>query len=492
MKHEVLKLFRDPLWRLENLYKIVDKKASLKTIQLNNAQRQVVEHSNKKRIALLKARQFGFTTLGVLQCLDRVLWNENTTACILAHEQKILDKIFKIVRIAYDNLPPSCKPKLDRGEGSKYELRFPEVNSTIYTTLSVRGGTIHHLHVSEAAFIPEDRIHGTLQAVPIDGKVTFETTPNGLNHFHDLWNDLENGIEKLFFPWFFNPEYRIATNPLLLTPDEIELIQKVFARYQISLSHEQIAFRRFKIREAGNSLSKFLAEYPEDDQTCFLSSGSNPFDLGTLKTAQSVIPDSQNYRQYKGIKICKEPNPKKHYVIGADVAEGVRSDYSHADVFCVEDWEQVAQFRSNMLSPGEFAEVLGEMGKLYSANSRYPLLIVERNNHGHAVILKLTDSVRYPNLWRDDDEKIGHRTTVLSRPILIDLFIEAVRSKKIKINFRETIAECLTLVDNNGKIEADEGKHDDAVIAAALSLKALVKSVAKLDLYENLHKKIRS
>lgn len=489
MNHEILKLFRDPLWRLENIYKIIDKGANKRLLRLNAAQREVVQ-CKAKRVALLKARQFGFTTLGVLRRLDDAMWNENTTCCILAHKRELLDKIFNIVRLAYKELPENLKPEIDRGDGSQYEMRFPNINSKIYTTLEVRGGTIHKLHISEAAFIPKARIDATLQAVPLDGEVTYETTPNGLNDFYDMWSDQDSDVEKLFFPWFFNPEYKIATAPLRLTESEEQLVASAAEKYGMVLTHEQIAFRRYKIREL-NGFNKFITEYPEDDQTCFLSSGSNPFDLADIKSQLSSLPDSDLFEKHKGIRIFKKLDKTKNYVIGADVAEGVRSDYSSADVFCVEDKEQVAQFRSNEIPPSQYAGILFEMGRLYSHGPRWPTLIVERNNHGHAVLLKL-DDLSYPNLWLDDDEKPGHRTTTLSRPILLDLFVEAIRDNWLKINFRETFRECLTLVDNNGKIEADTGKHDDSVISAALSLKAMLKAKANMDLYDNIHTKILS
>lgn len=489
MNIEIIKLFRDKNWRIENLYKIVDKQSRLRFLKLNQAQKTFFQ-KKQKRSAVLKARQFGFTTFGVIDLLDTVIWNENRTACILAHKREVLDKIFNIVRIAYDNLPENLRPKIDRGGGSKYELYFPETNSTIYTTLEVRGGTIHDLHISEAAFIPYERIHATLQAVPVDeGRVTFETTPNGLNHFYDLWQDDKNEISKHFFPWFFHPEYQIETSEIDYTLEELALIANAQANFGIKLSKEQIAFRRYKIREAQGRLEKFLAEYPEDDSSCFLSSGSNPFNLALLKEKISSIPDRP--LELKGeLKIFQRPDKTKNYVIGCDPAEGVMSDNSVMDVYCIETKEQVAFFSSNQISPSNFAELIYSTGKMYSFGGRWPMAIVERNNHGHAVLLKL-DILCYPNIWEDTDDRPGHRTTALSRPLLLDNFIQSVTDGYLSFNSKQTLLECLTLVDNNGKIEADSGKHDDAVIAAALALKAIINSAAKIDLYSNISKKIR-
>jgi len=480
----VLQNFRSSAWRLANLYKITDKNSRLSFYQPNAVQRRL-HASHAKRKITLKARQFGITTDAVLRRFDSCIWSRNKTVCILAHKQEALPKIFGIVKTAYKNLPENLRPEIDKGGGSMYEFRFPKLNSTIYTALEVRGGTIHELHVSEAAFIPKERIDATLQAVPLGGLVEFETTPNGLNHFYDRWMDTEDGYERFFFPWFFHGEYKLATSPLRLTDEEERLVASAASRYGIALTHEQIAFRRFKIKELGPRT--FQQEYPEDDQTCFLASGSNPFDTARLKAKKDAAPRPIEVKDQ--ICIYERFDKSKTYVIGADVAEGVRSDYSVATCFCVEDKREVAFFRGH-LSPSEFADKIHQMGKLYSRANLWPQVMVERNNHGHATILKLVEVLRYPGLWVAPDEKIGHHTTTLTRPLLIDTFVEAVNTDLFEIRSRDTFAECLTLVDNNGKIEAEEGKHDDAVFATALAVKLALEYLPKVNIYKNIETKV--
>lgn len=474
-----MKNFKDPNWRIENLYKIVDKNQNLIKFRRTPIQK-IVSLSNSNRKMILKARQFGFTTDGVLTAFDHCIWNQNTTCCIIAHKQDVLEKIFKIVKVAYKYMPPTYQPRLDKGGGSMYEYRFPEMNSTIYTALEVRGGTVNRLHISERAFIPPDRIRSTIEAVPLGGIITQESTANGLNDFYDQWNDQNSSYEKFFFPWFFHHEYKLPViGKMELTDEERELIVNVKHRYNLDLSKEQIAFRRFKIKEQ-NGIQNFRQEYPEDDQTCFTSSGNNPFDTFELKKLLEKCPTE--WTMNGEIKILKKFDTKKTYVIGADVAEGVRSDYSVAIVFCVEDKEDVAIFRSNTIKPTDFAEMLAKIGRLYGTAK----IIPERNNHGHAVIGHLQNVCHYTNLWEDRDDLPGHRTTAVSRPLLIDTFIDAVEENHFKINSKEIINECLTLVDNNGKIEADGGKHDDTVIAASLGIKLVLEYLPKINFYKNI------
>lgn len=490
---DYLELASDPIWRINNLYSIVDKNANQVPFKPNIVQ-ALINKSPRKRKIVLKARQFGVSTNEIIKLLDWVMHNENATACIIAHEQGAIEKLFRIVIRAYKFLPEEAKPVLDRGGGSRYEYYFPEINSRIYCDLEVRGDTIGRLHVSEAAFMKDSsRLKSTLQAVPLEtGQVLIETTPNGLaNYFYDMWSEQDSVYEKIFFPWYIFPEYKIQSKPLIYTDNEIELIEKAKNIYNISVTNDQIAYRRFKKSEMRRSdydirRVTFEQEYPEDDQSCFLSSGESVLDLfavnAMIKNAKDPI------RRVNGIKIFKEKVKGYNYVIGADPAEGVGGDASAAVMLCIETSDVVAVF-NGQLKPRDFAYKLKEMADLYTFPSQYPPLIaVERNNHGHAVILALDELVRYSHIYQDKDERMGHKTDGISRPLMVDRFVEAFENQHITIPDKEILAECLTLVNNNGKIEASSGKHDDLIIACCIAFR--VKPDTTIS-YDNLESQIK-
>lgn len=465
----------DPIWRLKNLYSIVDKNGQKVPFKPNIVQEKI-NLSQKKRKMILKARQFGVSTNELIKLLDWVLFNENATAAILAHEQDAIKKLFRIVRRAYEFLPEQLKPELDRGGGSMYEMYFPKINSRIYCDLQIRGDTIGRLHVSEAAFMKDSSaLKATLQAVPIEtGQVTIETTPNGMaNFFYDMWSDQESIYEKIFFPWYIFPEYRIKVKDLTLSDEEKALIKKAKNLYKLNLDHEQIAYRRFKKAEMkSSSFDKkrvpFEQEYPEDDKSCFLSSGESVIDAFKIDSMISNAKDP--IETINGIKIYKKPIISKNYVCGADPAEGVGKDYSSAVIIDIDSCEVVAVFQG-YLKPNLFAQKLVEMCNHYKNENTYPpLLAVERNNHGHAVLLEL-DHLSYPNIYISErDNKPGWRSDGITRPLMVDKFIQSLESDYIKIYDRSILSECLTLIDNNGKIEAATGKHDDLIIACSIAL----------------------
>ena len=264
------RLMLNPNWRLNNLYRIVDKKSQLIPFRQNAIQARLNKSDAQYKI-ILKARQFGITTNEVLKMFDNTIFTRNVTNCILAHENDAVKKIFRIVRRAYKFLHPDFRPRLDRGGGSKYEMYFPEINSLIYCDLESRGDTINWLHCSEAAFMDEERFISTSQAVPLNGKITLESTANGIgNFFYETWVDQENAFEKHFYPWFFHDEYKIEQDIDDLTTSESELCGFAKEKFEITISTNQIAYRRQKKKELKD---KFIQEYPEDDNTCFLMSG---------------------------------------------------------------------------------------------------------------------------------------------------------------------------------------------------------------------------
>lgn len=474
----------DKNWRMANLYYIKNKAGKRVKFQPNKTQKRL-SRSKSRFNATLKGRQQGVSTYYILRYLDEVLYNDNITVAIISHDRESIKKLFRIVQYAYKYLDDNIKPRLAKGGGSKYEYYFPENESRIYVALEVTSDSVQKLHVSEYGLMKDkDRYEASIEAVPWDiGEISIESTPRGLNHFYDDWVDVDWDFKKHFFPWYFHHENKLSLSrgeKIEYTEDELELIAKAKKHHKIKITKQQIKWRRSKYKSA-----KFLREHPEDDQTCFMASGSNPLEVEDIKNQLQNL--QKPLRKVKSTVIYEEFDKSELYICGADTAGGTGGDYYVGSIWRVRDWVQCAQIRNNKWRPKVFAEKLHEMCKLYASSTDYPLLGVERNNHGHAVLLALEEIEKYPNLFYHEnlDDKIGWNTTPLTRPPMVDQAIEAITAKVLKIRSKELLGECLTLVDNEGKIEAQEGKHDDCFMAAAIAVQLLMGS-AKLDLWNNL------
>lgn len=476
--------YDNKIWRLEHCYKIVDKQSIRRTMTLNIVQKKLAASPSLRKI-VLKARQTGVSTYGLVDIYDDAVTLPNTTAAIIAHEQDGIEKLFRIPKRAYEFSAPELQPLIDRGGGSKYEMFFPKLNSRIYCDLEIRGDTIHKLHVSEAAFMEDDRLKATLGAVPIDtGKVLIESTANGMSGiFYDYWH-FNTDYEKFFFPWFIFPEYQIPTEKLEpeLTTEEKSFIKRTKKHFGVEITKHQIAYRRFKQRELKGL---FMQEYPENDEECFLASGTAAMDL--VKVARLELDAKKPYYEDDHVRLYVPYNNARLYACGVDTAEGVGGDWSRAAMFDVTTREQVATLNHHRTKPGEFGEALIDFCERFTSPGRpHPLLGIERNNHGHTVLL-VCEQQGYPNLYyrikgTDErgyptrDERPGWVTDKTTRPVLLDTFIESVEDETTTLNDRETFKECRTLVNNEGKIEAVGGKHDDTIIAGAIGLRMVVES----------------
>ena len=181
--------------------------------------------------------------------------------------------------------------------------------------------------------------------------------------------------------------------------------------------------------------------------------------------------------KYAKLKIWDMPETGEEYVIGADAAEGLEGgDFSVADVIRVKDMKTVARFRSQLVDPDQFAHILDKLGRFYN----YALIGPEINNHGLAVIQRLRD-LFYSNLYKREkglDEvfetsttKFGWKTTTITKPLAIDYLAEAIREGLVKDEDIVFVEEAFSYVrDEKGRTNAEDGTHDDTIMAKAIAL----------------------
>jgi hypothetical protein len=195
------------LWRLDNLYFIKTKDMRQVPLRLNRAQRDFLTRRSRKAY-ILKARQLGFTTACLIDMLDDTIFTPNMNSAIIAHERDKVVKLFEIVKRAFEHLDPILKPRVSFD--NRNELYFLDLDSKIYVAMDTRGETVHNLHISELAYIEnaDRRMTGILESVPAGGKITYETTADGMmGYAFEEWNDPDSEFEKFFYPWFFDPDY---------------------------------------------------------------------------------------------------------------------------------------------------------------------------------------------------------------------------------------------------------------------------------------------
>ena len=510
-----------------NLY-IKDKNAQIVKFEPNIAQRALIdrvlyllETGQPIRIMVLKARQMGLST--AIEAL--IYWytttHRNTTSAIIAHEDAASRNLYNMFKRYYDNSNLLFKPNrkydtrsdltfgLQDKDGNEVGLNSVIKTATAKNTGAGRSDTIQLVHGSEVAFWEngEELVGSLMQTVPLrkNTMIFLESTANGRgNFFARLWNKSVKGdsnFEVFFFPWWIQDEYELDGDEIdEFTPDEKDLIEIMREGIQIGNEHykvpedkiqAKIRFRRYKEREFVASPELLLQEYPATPHEAFIASGSTVFNIKALSHMEKLVRDVPTYTihdndsrepyvvedKHAKLKIWDMPEAGEEYVIGADAAEGLEGgDFSVADVIRVKDMKTVARFRSQLIDPDQFAHVLDKLGRFYN----WALIGPEVNNHGLAVIQRLRD-LFYSNLYKREgglDEvfetptsKFGWKTTTITKPLAIDYLAEAIREGLVKDEDIVFIEEAFSYVrDEKGRTNAEEGTHDDTIMAKAIAL----------------------
>lgn len=409
-------------------------------------------------------------------------------------------------------------------------LPSPGLQSEIKTMVAKDGGgrsdTVIFFHGSEVAFWESsaDVVSSALQAVPLlpETFAFLESTANGVgNYFYTEWQFAKKG-ESTFTPffaaWHEHNEYEIEGEVAVYDEEEAELLA-IFKhnKYPRDRWAPKILWRREKKKEFRTDPKKFYQEYPKDDMEAFLASGRPKFDIRRLIQMEQAIDTVKPPRfaeitklkndQGQTVYDCKfyamnfadqDPTPLKvwempfkgdisknmpagKYSIAVDVADdkdvdaGERGDYSVIDVMDTRTLKTVARWRGH-IDPDELGKVVFNLGMFYNT----ALVGVEVNNQGLTTVQHLRDHF-YRNLYQretSEEEQFQERTSKMgwatnrrTKPIIINGLQAAIREGTLVDYDIVFIRECMTyVIDDQGYTAAQEGMHDDCVMAKAINL----------------------
>ena len=488
----------DPEAFFEDCLQIYPKDASLGLIPLkiNSAQKLVVKALNEQmkdtgyvRLIISKYRQAGFSTISSAYIFHRALFYGNTRAVIISLDKPTTESIFSMSQTFWAELPKDIQPALDKSNvremsfqnGSKYRVWTAGADNP------GRGTTNTCLLADEAAFwLQGERIlAGMFQSIALlpGSIIIINSTSHGAQGvYYDLWNKAEKGegiFKPLFVPWFLQDEYTLPA------PDGLELtVEEKKIQKEYDLDEGQIYWRRIKISET--SSSTFKQEYPFTAEESFIQSGSSVFSKETLDKYLPMAPES--IREYNeafsafdesqegSLSVWTAPNKDKKYIIGADVALGVKGDYSVATVLNQER-EICAIYRNNRIDPVSYGKMIFYLGRWYNN----ALVVPESNSIGLATVQQLF-GMNYPNIYQqkktantagDNVNHLGFKTTMSTRPPIISNLRRMIEDEDIMIPSAMLLDELRNfIVTESGKAEASTGHYDDMVMSLAIACEA--------------------
>ena len=446
------------------------------------------------RETILKARQEGVSTLIEALAYLFATTHKHWVSLIVADTRERAQMLFMMVSRFREHDPRDIKTKRE----NVGEIIFSDLDSMILVGTAGdknvgRAATVNFLHMTELAFWGEkwNVRGGLLDAVPLESGIIFEeTTANGVNEFYEHYEASRNGMTNFrarFVPWFALPEYRIST-PGPITEEELLIMDKY------SVDRCQARWYLMKRREKSTTDVPMEQEYPGTPEEAFVASAStNVFPVEPLKAMLTNAPKPKLKKEpgRDGIggwlEIYEEPVHGIEYVIGADVAEGIHEgdhDYSTCDIFRADTWEQVASYWGRC-TVDIFANDLHSLSAYYND----AILVVERNNHGYAVVLeleKLGAQLYYHRISQGRQPQPGFPSTAKTKALRDTALRNAIDAQDrygegVVLRSPRAIRELLNYRELPGHRRGAVGNsHDDHVTSCGLAVWYLAEHLPRI------------
>lgn len=273
------------LWRLNNIYKIVDKYGNRIRFRMNLSQHKVYAASLRHpRIIILKSRQQGISTLWLVSYFDDGITRKDFHIGLMAQGLDESSTLLDRTKILWEELDDNIKALLRIKLTSDNTKEFSFSNgSRIFIRTSFRSTTLQRLHVSEMGKIankfPEKAKEvktGTLQAVAPGNIAVIESTAEGDNLFktdYDIAAEIpfdeltSRDFLAVFLSWIDDPDC-IEERDQTISETHTRYFAKIEAELGIKLTKLQKNFWIAKWRELGG---KIFQEYPSTAEEAFLA-----------------------------------------------------------------------------------------------------------------------------------------------------------------------------------------------------------------------------
>lgn len=328
----------------------------------------------------------------------------------------------------------------------------------------------------------------------------------------------KNGYIRVFAAWFESDDYLDHITPReaaeimqTLNESELRLIERFGPQ---KITPERLAWRRRMLAspKISGDEQKLEQEYPSDEESMFIGSGTQVFDLdgiAWLETVQNRGGGSLRWGKLENgiflpcsmleawLRVWEEPMEGHSYLIAADFMEGEQADGTREqDCHAVGVWRQAyvdangTRHRPAMVAAIKLecrvnldvlCEWIGALARWYGDC----LVVPEVNNAFGIVSLLAANGV--VNFWMRETPVEGRRvgegkrikkrgwfTNEPTREQIIATMQTAIRQQEVDVwcpGWLSEMANFITLP--NGRKEAAAGHHDDWVMMSMIALQCL-------------------
>lgn len=280
----ITKYLPSKLWRMNNLYYIIDKIGDKIPFRMNYAQFRVYSKSlEHHRLIILKSRQQGISTFWLISFFDDLITMKDYECGLMAQGSDEAKKLLDRLKHTWDTLEPWVKEffnlKIIKNNASEFKLNN---NSSMFVRTSFRSATLQRLHISELGKIankyPErakETKTGTLQALSPGNIGVIESTAEGVNMFKYMWDQSVKQYKAgrlagkdflpVFLSWVDDPDC-VEFEDQYPDDSELEYFERLERQLDIKLTKEQRNFWIAQHRELEGDIHQ---EYPATPEEAF-------------------------------------------------------------------------------------------------------------------------------------------------------------------------------------------------------------------------------
>ncbi|QDB71826.1 terminase large subunit [Klebsiella phage Marfa] len=413
-------------------------------VQLRDYQRDMLKIMSTKRMTTCNlSRQLGKTTVVAIFLAHFVCFNKDKAVGVLAHKRSMSEEVLDRTKQAIELLPDFLQPGISEWNKGNIELdNGSSIGAYASSPDAVRGNSFAMIYIDECAFIP-NFIDAWLAIQPVissgrRSKIIITTTPNGLNHFYDIWTAAVEGKSG------FEPYTAIWNSVKERLYDENDRFDDGWQWSRQTIS--------------GSSLEQFRQEHMAEFQgtSGTLISGMK---LAVMEWIETVPEQNYFYR-------FKQPEEGHKYIAALDCSEGRGQDYHAMHIIDVtsDTWEQVAVLHSNEISHLILPDIVHKYLMEYNEAPVY----IELNSTGVSVAKSLYMDLEYENVICDSMVDLGMKQTTKTKAVGCSTLKDLIEKDKLIIHHKSTIMEFRTFSQKKLSWAAEEGFHDDLVMSLVI------------------------
>lgn len=444
------KCYADPGYFADNYCKIYDSvTSSWIPFSLWTAQKNALQtiHGHQLTV-ILKARQIGLTWV----CLAYVLWQIifRPIAAVGLFSRRDTEALYLLggdrLRGMYRQLPDWMRTGHETVIDSGHEWTLANGSAVRGFPTSAGDSYVSTLAIVDEADLAPD-LNRMMRAIKptIDngGKLVLlsrsdKTAPQSeFKRIYQGAKKRENGWQSVFLPWHVHP----GRNAAWYERQKIDIQSRTGSLDDL---HEQYPATDTEALAPRTLDKRISAEWIE---ACYIE------EVGGLPDDAPAIP---------GLVVYRAPQLGHRYVVGVDPAEGnPTSDDSALTVLDTLTGEECAVL-SGKFQPSTIAAHAHSIGVYFNSAG----VMVERNNHGHAVLLWL-EANSLLNRLPGHDTKPGWLSSALGKTMLYDKLADVFRDKETTLHSFATYTQIASI--EGSTLRAPEGEHDDRADSYALA-----------------------